>query len=159
LSVEFTFNGSIIHGGVGTETAKVPEALTTTGLSFNGTAGPTGVSARAVCQNNTTSNTLQCSYNAGTALSMTQTVGSGTATMTTAAIGAGACGTTVTVSATGVATTDTITHAFNASVASNPGVLTVVSWPTAGNVNFEYCNPTAASVTPSAATLNWRVVR
>lgn len=87
------------------------------------------------------------------------TVASGTATMTTAAIAAGACGTTVTVSATGTQTTDAIAFSFNASVGSNPGVLNVHSWPTANNVNFVYCNPTAGSVTPSAATLNWRVAR
>lgn len=72
---------------------------------------------------------------------------------------AGSCGTTVTVAATGVTTTDSISWAFNAAPAANPAELVVSSWPTAGNVNFQYCNPTAASVTPNAATLNWRVVR
>jgi hypothetical protein len=92
-------------------------------------------------------------------LSFTKTIASGTATMTTAAIGSLACGTTVTVSATGVTTTDTITQAFNAAPAANPGELVVSAWPTANKVNFQYCNPTAGSVTPAAATLNWRVVR
>jgi hypothetical protein len=84
-----------------------------------------------------------------------QVIGSGTAAMTTAAIVAGNCGTTVTVSATGVATTDTITWAFNAAPAgSNAGL---VAWPTTNNVNFAYCSNTAQ--TPAAATINWRVVR
>jgi len=86
-------------------------------------------------------------------------VASGTATMTTALIGTLACGTTVTVAATGVATTDSISWSFNAAPAANPAELPVSSWPTANNVNFQYCNPTAAGVTPNAATLNWRVVR
>jgi len=90
---------------------------------------------------------------------LTGTVASGTATMTTALIGTLACGTTVTVAATGVATTDAISWAFNAAPAANPAELPVSSWPTANNVNFQYCNPTAAGVTPNAATLNWRVVR
>jgi hypothetical protein len=90
---------------------------------------------------------------------LTGTVASGTATMTTALIGAGACGTTVTVSASGVLTTDTITHSYAAAVGANPGVLTLNVWPTANNVNFAYCNPTAAGLTPTAATLNWRVLR
>lgn len=90
---------------------------------------------------------------------LTGTVASGTATMTVALIGAGACGTTVTVAATNVLTTDSIEFAANAAVAANPGVLTVNRWPTANNVNFNYCNPTAAGVTPNATTLNWRVVR
>jgi hypothetical protein len=90
---------------------------------------------------------------------VTRTIASGTATMTTAAIGAGACGTTVTVSATGALTGDSINHAFSASVAANPGQLTFNKWPTANNVNFNYCNPTAGSITPSAATVNWTVTR
>jgi hypothetical protein len=90
---------------------------------------------------------------------VTRTIASGTATMTTASIAAGACGSTVTVAATGVATTDSISFAYNAAVGANPGVLIINKWPTSGNVNFNYCNPTAASVTPSAATLNWRVTR
>jgi hypothetical protein len=89
----------------------------------------------------------------------TQTIASGTAAMTTALIASGACGTTVTVSATGVATTDVILDTFNASVGANPGELRLVKWPTANNVNFAYCNGTASSVTPTAATLNWSVTR
>lgn len=82
-------------------------------------------------------------------------IASGTAAMTTAAIAAGACGTTVTVAAPNVLATDTITWSFNAA----PGAtnLGIEAWPTAGNVNFQYCSATA--VTPAAATLNWRVVR
>jgi len=90
---------------------------------------------------------------------MAQTIASGTATMTTALIGAGSCGATITVSAANVVTTDAIAFSFNAAIGANPGALTVHSWPTANNVNFEYCNGTAAGVTPTAATLNWRVVR
>jgi hypothetical protein len=58
-----------------------------------------------------------------------------------------------------VATTDAIIANYNAAVGANPGVLILNAWPTANNVNFNYCNPTAASVTPTAATLNWRVTR
>ena len=91
----------------------------------------------------------------------TLTIASGTATMPTAAIASGACGITVTVSASGVQTTDTIETAFNAAVGANPGrMLILQKWVTANNVNFVYCNPTAGSITPSAATIiNWRVVR
>lgn len=87
-------------------------------------------------------------------------VGSGTAAMTTAAIAGGACGTTVTVAATNVATTDTITIARNAAAtAANGGILVLNAWPTSGNVNFNYCNGGTLSNTPTAMTLNWRVVR
>jgi len=87
------------------------------------------------------------------------TIASGTATMTTAAIAGGACGTTVTVVASGAATTDAIAWSFNAAVGINPGELNVTQWPTSGNVNFQYCNETGAPITPTAATINWRVVR
>ena len=89
---------------------------------------------------------------------MAQTSGSianGTATMTTSAITAPACGATVSIVATGVLTTDAIVWSFNAAPdGSNAGI---VSWPTAGHVNFAYCP--GVTETPSAATLNWRVER
>jgi hypothetical protein len=112
-----------------------------------------------VCAGDTASNTLKCSYNNGSFLSIPQVISSGTAAMTTSAIGSGACGATVTVSATGVLTSDSISWSYSAAPAANPAELVVSSWPTANNVNFQYCNPTAGSVTPSAATLNWRVAR
>jgi len=94
-------------------------------------------------------------HGGGTSNFIAQIIASGTATMTTAAITAGNCGTTVTVSATSVATTDTITWAFNSAPSgTNAGV---VAWPTSGNVNFAYCPGVAE--TPAAATINWRVVR
>jgi hypothetical protein len=36
--------------------------------------------------------------------------------------------------------------------------LTVYWFPTAGNINLEVCNPSAASVTPTALSFNVRVV-
>jgi hypothetical protein len=38
-------------------------------------------------------------------------------------------------------------------------MLTIVPYPTAGNVNFKLCNNTASSITPTAITINWRVNR
>lgn len=99
----------------------------------------------------------QITQNAG--LTVTSTVASGTAAMTTALIAGGAIGTTVSVVATGALATDTIVFCFNAAVTANPGVLIINAWPTSGHVNFQYANPTAAGVTPTAATLNWKVVR
>jgi hypothetical protein len=86
------------------------------------------------------------------------TVASGTATMTTALIAAGACGTTVTVSATNVLGSDVIILTPNASEGTN-AVLRPSYWPTINNVNFAWCNGTAAGITPVAEVLNWRVVR
>jgi hypothetical protein len=96
----------------------------------------------------------------------TVTVASGTSALGTSAIGSGACATAVTTSASGVATTDNIMADFNADPtsttgysASASGMLTIIKYPTANNVNFKVCNNTSASITPGAATLNWRVVR
>jgi len=87
-------------------------------------------------------------------------VASGTATFTTTAVAAAACQTTVTVAATNTLTTDTISWAFNsAPVAATDASLITSVWPTAGNVNFKRCNPTAASITPTALVANWRVIR
>lgn len=93
-------------------------------------------------------------------------VAAGTAALGTALIASGACATAVASSATGVLTTDTVQWTFNADPTSTVGyqpstngMLTIISYPTSGNVNFKVCNNTAAGVTPGAVTLNWRVAR
>lgn len=97
---------------------------------------------------------------------LTATIASGTSALGTSAISSGACATVVTTSATGTATTDVIGWGFNADPtsttgysASANGMLTIISYPTADNVNFKVCNNTASSITPGAVTLNWRVTR
>jgi hypothetical protein len=94
------------------------------------------------------------------------TIASGTATLGTAAIASGDHAAVVTVAAANVATTDCIQWGFNSDphgvtgyAPSANGMLTIICYPTAGNVNFLVCNNTGASVTPGAITLNWRVVR
>lgn len=96
----------------------------------------------------------------------TQTIASGTAALGTTAIASGAAATVVTVAATGVATTDVIDYNFNGDptavtgyTPSASGMLTIIAYPTANNVNFIVANNTSASITPGAITLNWRVLR
>lgn len=94
------------------------------------------------------------------ALPCVTAVASGTAVMTTAGITTGACGTTVTVVAAGVLTTDPIDWSHNAAATNgNGGNLILNAWPTSGNVNFNYCNPSAGTITPTAMTINWSVRR
>lgn len=90
----------------------------------------------------------------------TQTVAKGAVTLETTAIAARTCATVVTAAATGVTTTDTVSYSFNAapSDAYNAGLF-IQSYVTEGNVNFLVCNSTTESLTPPAATLNWRVIR
>jgi len=93
-------------------------------------------------------------------------IASGTVALGTSAISSGACATVVTVSGSGIATTDVIDWGFNGDPtsttgyqASTNGMLTIVAYPSVGNANFKVCNNTAASITPGAVTLNWRVRR
>jgi len=90
----------------------------------------------------------------------------GTAVMGTSAISSATCASAVTVSAPGVLTTDTILWGFNGDptaitgfVPLVAGMLTIIAYPTANNINFKECNNTSSSVTPGAHTLNWKVVR
>ena len=93
-------------------------------------------------------------------------IAAGTSALGTGAIGSGACASAVTTTATGTATTDAIIVSFNADptavtgyAPTTNGMLTIIPYPTSGNVNFKVCNNTGASITPGAITLNWRVVR
>lgn len=101
----------------------------------------------------------------------TQSVAHGTIVLSTAAVSSGACASAVQGTASGgtlanVATTDTITWTFNADPTSTVGyqpstggMLTIITYPTSGNVNAKICNNSGASITPGAVTLNWSVVR
>lgn len=97
---------------------------------------------------------------------LTSTIASGTSAMGTSAIASAACATVVTTSATNTATTDVVLASFNGDptavtgyIPATAGMLTIIAYPTANNVNFKACNNTSASITPGAITLNWRVVR
>lgn len=106
-----------------------------------------------------TGNHLSAGIN-GTNFKVPIQVATGTSAMTTAGITTGACGTTVTTAATNALTTDTIAFTRNAAPTNaNGGNLILNSWTTAGNVNWNYCNPSAGTVTPTAMTVNWAVMR
>ena len=97
---------------------------------------------------------------------VTRTIASGAASLGTSSISATACASLVTVAAAGVASTDAIIWTPNASLKavtgfapSTSGGLSISAYPTSGNVNFDVCNWSGASITPGAVTLNWRVVR
>lgn len=97
---------------------------------------------------------------------LTTTVASGTAALGTSSISSATCATAVTVSATNTATTDVVLASFNGDptavtgyVPLTAGMLTIIAYPTANNVNFKVCNNTAGAITPGAITLNWRVLR
>ena len=91
---------------------------------------------------------------------------SGTATMGTSPISANSCARAVTIAATGTLTTSRIIATTNANISGITGYgymstdgLKIYVYPTAGNVNFQVCNPTSSSITPgSAIGINYLVI-
>lgn len=124
-----------------------------TSLDFFGTTLGTGVATAAAT-------TLSA------AGGLTTTIASGTSALATAAIASATCAAAITTAATNTATTDVVLASFNGDptavtgyIPATAGMLTIVAYPTANNVNFKVCNNTSSSITPGAITLNWRVVR
>jgi hypothetical protein len=162
--------------GAGTTDTKVVAGITTNGTSVLN-LGVAGSSVGGVVFGNATSGTITLQPTTGALGSTTltlpnvsstlsSTIASGTSVLGTSAISSGACATVVTTSATGTATTDVVSWGFNADPtsttgyqASANGMLTIIAYPTANNVNFKVCNNTSASITPGAVTLNWRIMR
>jgi hypothetical protein len=132
-------------------------------VAMNEGTAPTGVANVDIFYGDSTLHCVKAVLNNGTALCVTQVIASGTTMLGTSAIGSGNCASAATSSATGVATSDTITFALNATAAGytsgTSSGLHILAVPTAGNVNFYVCNPTSALITPGAATVNWRVIR
>jgi hypothetical protein len=96
----------------------------------------------------------------------TNTICSGTLSLGTALIASGAAATVVTATCSTLATTDNIQLDFNADPTSTTGyspsvggMLTIIKYPTANTINVKVVNNTAASITPGAVTMNYRVVR
>lgn len=138
----------------------------------------TVVGAAAPCLlENSTGTTLACpgvgtgvitalGNNLSAAGGVSTTVASGTSALGTSAISSAACATAVTTSATNTATTDVVSWGFNGDptgvtgyVPLVAGMLTIIAYPSANNVNFKVCNNSSSSITPGAITLNWRVIR
>ena len=123
---------------------------------------PAGSAARPVCWSVVSDGTNYNLVPAGN----NNTIANGTSALGTSAISSGACATVVTTSAAGTATTDVVLASFNGDptavtgyIPATTGMLTIIGYPTANNVNFKVCNNTSSSVTPGAITLNWRVIR
>ena len=130
------------------------------GLSLTETTAPSAATSSDICYGDSTAHAVKCSYNNGSFLNVPQVIASGTSTLGTTAISATTCASVVTTAASGVATTDAIQWSFNAAPgAGYTAGLHMLPYVTSGNVNFLVCNPTAGSLTPAAATLNWRVLR
>jgi hypothetical protein len=173
-----TLSPAITSLAAGFSVCWLPATANTTAtptLAVNGLTATTLVKAggAALAASDLTTTAIACAIYDGTYFELqnpqtgtTQTIASGTSALGTGAISSGACASAVTTSATGVATTDAIIASFNSDPTattgyspSTSGMLTIITYPTTGNVNFKVCNNTSSSITPGAVTLNWRVVR
>lgn len=153
----------------------VPAGLFTVTGALKGSGA--GVVSPAACSD-LSNGTALCSTTPGTGVAtaaaatlssaggLTSTIAAGTSALGTGAITSATCATVVTTTATNTATTDVVLASFNGDptavtgyVPLTTGMLTIIPYPTSGNVNFKVCNNTAGSITPGAITLNWRVVR
>lgn len=161
-----TSNAVVIGGG--SQAAATISADTTTTHALFATAGAPAFRALAATDIPAalSSSTSVNGTSIPASVTLTQTIASGTSALGTTAIASGACATVVSTTATGVASTDAIAWNPNASIKAVTGYaptinggLTIAAFPTAGNVNFDVCNWTSASITPGAVTLNWRVAR
>lgn len=177
-SLDYTSTGTIdankVNGGtvpasafaLATNSSKQPITATRSGnTSTIGTTSGTLTSGDCV-KFDASGNLVDSGAVCPTSGTGTITIASGTSTMGTSSIGSGACASAVTTSASGVATTDSIIATPNTDPSavtgyapSASGSLFIYAYPTANNVNFKVCNNTAGSITPSALTMNWRVVR
>lgn len=97
---------------------------------------------------------------------VSRTIASGSKALATSVITSGTCTAAQTATATGTATTDVVQIGFNGDpsgvtgfIPSTAGMLTILAYPTTNTLNLKVCNNTAASITPGAVTLNWRVMR
>lgn len=151
---KFLFAVAIILCSISMSPAAQVGSVTVTGIPGpTGPAGPTGATGPAGSGGTGNANG-------------TVTIASGTATLGTTAIPASTCAAAVAVTANGVLTTDAIIVSYRSDPTiatgfspATTGSLVIYPFPTSNFVSFKVCNKTASSVTPSAATLNFKVVR
>ncbi len=172
LVPNITTNASLLTSG--TLAAARGGAGTITGALRGNGSGTVTQAACADLSNGTALCSTTPGTNVATAAAVTlsaagglsSTIASGTSALGTSAISSATCATVVTTSATNTATTDVIWWGFNGDptavtgyVPLTSGMLTIIAYPSANNVNFKVCNNTNGSITPGAITLNWRVIR
>ena len=110
--------------------------------------------------------TTALTANADTVGGLPTIIAKGAYTVDTASIAANTCASSVAVTATGVATTDVVIAAPDSILSTvagfgvtTAGAVRVDVYPTFGNVNFQFCNPTGAAIDPGSVTFNWKVLR
>lgn len=91
---------------------------------------------------------------------VSNTIATGTAAMPATLIGTQLCGSAQTVSSANVLAGDVVSVSYAAAIPNaKDGLLNIVAYATSGVINIQYCNGTAAAITPDALTLAWTVKR
>ncbi len=159
-----TYNGVTISPTSGT--LNIVSAKTfnvSNSLTLAGTDAKTITFGNSITFNGTDGTTMTFPSASAT---ITRTIASGAKTLNTTAVASATCSAAQTDTATGTLTTDAPAVSFNGDPTAiagytplTTGMLTIVYYPTADTMNFRVCNNTSATITPQAATLNWRVTR
>jgi hypothetical protein len=138
-----------------------------------GTVPATPAAGSVSCYFNSTSKVQVCVDDAGatsetirTPTTLVRTIASGSTGFDPGSIASGTCASATTAVATGAATTDVISFTPNADITAvlgytgaTTGGIAIHAYPTANQVNFKACNPTASALDPGAITINWRISR
>jgi hypothetical protein len=161
--------GSIIQLDTNQCPISAPAALLTSGLTSSmgmaeGTCPSTALNTDIFCADSTTQRENISNHN-GFFSPVGQLVVKGTSTFATTAIAAAACGATASSTVTfgnlaNIASGDVISWSYQTQpTAATDGALTVEPWTVAAtSVNFQRCNTTAGSITPTAIVINWVVI-
>ena len=87
-------------------------------------------------------------------------IANGVATLGNSSIPANTCNTAVTTAASNALPSDTVSWSYaSAPSSTTDGKLVLNTYITAGNINFELCNPTAGALVPTGLVVNWKVLR
>ena len=160
-------NNVDLGGVVGTTGTQTLQNKTIQGAAITGALTGTGAYIPVTLLNSGTSASSSTFWRGdGTWAAAPLLIASGTSAMGTGAITSGTCASAVTTTATGATTSDNLV--FDATVdptgvtgyaPSASGSLYIQKYLTSGNVNFKVCNNTSGTITPSALTLQWRVLQ
>ncbi len=131
--------------------------------TLTGVAGKTLTFNKSITLEGTDSTTMTFPSVSAT---IPRVVASGAKALATGAISSAACTSAQTDTATGALTSDAAEFNFASDptgvtgyVPLTTGMLVIIPYITADTINFKVCNNTAASITPGAISINWRVVR
>jgi len=128
-------------------------------ISFTETTAPTAAAGQAFLYADSTAHSLEASYNNSNFFRLPQMIASGTTLVGGSSVTTLTCSTPVSTFASSVVASDALEWAFNAAPGTHWQNVTIYAYPSLNDVNFAVCNPSASTVTPASATINWRVIR